>query len=412
MTRFTLPVMLALCLWIAPSACAENVDEIGSDQVGEIAKRVSDAHNRFGFELFNQIAIADFGSNIFISPASAAFALAMLYNGAAGTTRAEMTQALQVSDLSLEEMNEANAALLASLNESDSSVELAVANSIWFRNTFQFRQDFLDRTGRFYKAEIAGLNFDAPGAADTINDWVKASTRGKIARIVDRISGADVMFLINAVYFKGMWSHPFRKEATTDRDFHLPNGTTVKAPMMQQTRSFQYLETEKFQAIRLPYGTGSFSMFLFLPADGYGLERFIAEAGRESWAEWGRQFSFRDINIVMPRFTLEYDRRFDDPLAALGMKSVFDQAEADLTRLWDPPGAGSANLFVSFVRQKTFLEVNEQGTKAAAVTGIGVAVTSLPPPPVEMIVDRPFFCAIVDDKTGLILFMGAIVDPS
>jgi serpin B len=220
------------------------------------------------------------------------------------------------------------------------------------------------------------------------------------------------MFLINAVYFKGIWTHPFRKELTTDRTFHLLHGTTVEVPMMQQTKSFQYFETETFQAIRLPYGKGSFSMLLVLPADDYGLERFVAEVRPENWAEWKSRFSARDVNIVMPRFKMEYDRRFNDPLIALGMKSVFDPRRADLTGLYEPSNAGDVNLFVSFVKQKTFLEVNEEGTEAAAVTGIGIVATSMPPPPVEMKVDRPFVCFIVDGKSGLILFMGAIVDPS
>lgn len=412
MTRSVLLTFLCVCLCGTLTATVARADDAGSNQLDDSARRLSEAHNRFGFKLFNQISSDDFGENIFISPASAAFALAMLYNGADGTTRAEMTSTLELGGLSLEDVNEANSSLLTSLNESDSSVELAVANSIWYRNTFQFRQDFLDRNSHFYGAEIAALDFGSPDAKDIINDWVKESTRNKIKSIVDQISPLDVMFLINAVYFKGNWTYPFSEELTTDRPFHLLDGTTLDVPQMQQTRAFLYLGTEAFQAIRLPYGSGSFSMLLFLPELESGLEGFAAELSSENWDEWQDQFSSRRVNIAMPKFKLEYDRLLNEPLMALGMESAFDEARADLTGLWEPPEFRSFNLYVSFVRQKTFLEVNEEGTEAAAVTGIGVTVTSVPPPPVKMIVDRPFFCAIVDDNTGLILFMGAIVDPT
>jgi serine protease inhibitor len=412
MIRFALLTTLCVCALSAPHAPAARADETGTEQVSAEAKRLSDAHNRFGFKLFNKISSTDFGENIFISPASAAFALAMLYNGSEGTTRAEMTDALELGTFSLEEVNEANASLMASLNEGDSSVELAVANSIWCRNTFQFRQDFLERTSKSYAAEIAALDFDDTGAVDIINGWVKESTRDKIKSIVDEISPLDVMFLINAVYFKGSWTYPFLENLTSDGAFNLLDGSTVDIPMMQQTEDFRYFETGEFQAIRLPYGDESFSMLLFLPAAESGLEKFAADLSRENWAEWQNQFRSRDVNIVMPRFKLEYDRMLNEPLEALGMKTAFNGELADLTGLWDPAEVSSQNLYVSFVRQKTFLEVNEEGTEAAAVTGIGVSIASMPPPPVQMKVDRPFFCAIVDDTTGLILFMGAIVDPS
>jgi serine protease inhibitor len=412
-TRFALLTALLVCLWIAAITPAVWADETASDHEDEVAKRLSDAHNRFGFKLFNQILSTDFGENIFISPASAAFALAMLYNGAKGTTRVEMTKTLELTGVSLEDVNDANASLLASLNEGDSSVELAVANSIWYRDTFQFRQEFLDRTSQYYQAEIEALDFDDPGAVDIINGWVTKSTREKISNIIDEINPLDVMFLINAVYFKGAWTHPFPEGLTIDRAFHLLDGATLDVPMMQHTEGFRYLETDTFQAIRLPYGEGSFSMYLFLPAEDFGLKRFIDDVNPSSWTKWQGRFQTRQVNIVMPRYKLEYGRSFTEPLMALGMKTAFDKHEADLTALWNPMEVNTLNLYVGFVRQKTFLEVNEEGTEAAAVTAVGIVnFDSMPLPPIEMVVDRPFFCAIVDDTSGLILFMGAIVNPA
>jgi len=412
MTRRILDAVLGACACltlIVTTACASDVDgQAPSDD----AKRLSAAHNHFGFNLFHQVATEGFSENIFISPASAAFALAMLYNGAAGLTQAEMTEALQIGGLSLDAVNAANSALLKSLNEGEAKVELSVANSIWCRDPFKFRSDFLDRTRQSYMAEIRALDFNDPKTVDVINNWVKASTREKITNIIDQISPLDVMFLINAVYFKGTWAHQFDKSRTEDRPFHLLGGTTADVPMMRQTRTFKYLGHETFQAIRLPYGSGSFSMYLFLPAKDYGLERFVADVTPENWAKWTGAFASQEVYIRVPRFKLEDDHSFNDALKSMGMKSAFDEQAADLTGLWDPAETMSPNLYVSFVRQKTYVDVNEEGTEAAAVTGIGVATASMPPTPIEMTIDRPFFCAIVDDTTGLILFMGAIVDPS
>lgn len=403
---------LVPCLLIAPLTAAVRSANEETVPDGHPANVLTEVYNRFGLGLFSQIARSDSGKNVFISPASAAFALAMLYNGTGGTTRTEMTAALGLGGLPLEELNEANSSLLNSLGKGDSNVELAVANSIWYRNTFQFRQDFLARTRQSYSAEVSALDFDDPGAPGIINEWVKQGTRDKISKMIDQISPDDVMFLMNAVYFKGKWTYPFSRELTSDRDFHRLDGATTQIPMMQQTRELEYFATEAFQAVRLPYGKGSCSMLLFLPAGDYGLQTLVTAITPERLAEWQTQFRSQDLHLMMPRFTLKYEIFLNDPLTALGMKSAFDPELADLSGLWDRPAAGSFNLFVSYVRQKTFVEVNEEGTEAAAVTDIGIKATSVPPPPIEMIVDRPFICAIVDDHSGLILFMGAIIDPA
>jgi len=392
---------------------AARAAEPPTDQLDPKAAALSDAYNRFGFGLFNRITKSASTQNVFISPASAAFALAMLYNGAAGTTREELAQVLGgLGELTLEEEGEANARLLEALSKGDTSVQLAVANSIWYRNSFKFREDFLDRSRESFMAEVAALNFDDPGAPAIINAWVDRSTRGKIGKMVDQIDPMDVMFLMNAVYFKGKWTHPFSKEQTANRPFHRLDGSVTELPMMGQTESFRYFATDSFQAIRLPYGSESCHMVLFLPSANHDLAGFVATLSPDRWAVWRDQFRYQDVHLVMPRFTLEYEIPLNEPLQAMGMTSAFDLEAADLSGLWDPPEVRSFNLYVSSVRQKTFVEVNEEGTEAAAVTSVGITASSVPPPPREMIVDRPFFFAIVDRTTDLILFMGAIVDPA
>jgi len=241
---------------------------------------------------------------------------------------------------------------------------------------------------------------------------VSENTRGKIKSIINKIDPMDIMFLVNAVYFKGVWASQFRKDMTADAAFYLPGGGTVQVPMMQQTHSFQYFATNEFQAIRLPYGGNSYSMLVFLPVADHGLDQLVADITPETWPEWRKRLSYREVHLTMPRFKLEYSRLFNKPLIALGMESAFDSRTADFSGLWDASKTADPGVYVSFVIQKTFLEVNEEGTEAAAATAIGIKADSVPPPPEEMRVDRPFLCAIVDDRSGLILFMGAIDDPS
>ncbi|MDH4155948.1 MAG: carboxypeptidase regulatory-like domain-containing protein [candidate division Zixibacteria bacterium] len=391
-----------------------RVSDLSGDPVVRGVRDIGPAYTRFGIKLFQEILRTDFGSNVFISPASAAIALAMVYNGADGLTKDEMQQALQLQGFTLEDVNAANAVLKTAL-AADPTVVLSVANSIWMRHDFDFREDFLERTRLYYDAAVERLDFADPEAPKIINAWVAENTNQRIKKIIGAISRRDIMFLINALYFKGMWTHPFDTNHTHEGDFTLLDGNRKKHPLMQQTGRFGYFATETFQAISLPYGNGRSSMLVVLPGAENGLEQFQKDLTAENWEQWRlalRPGMEQEGTIVLPRFKLEYERTLNDALIAMGMKAAFHPAAADFRGMWMPKP--DSNIFISLVKQKTFLEVNEEGTEAAAVTVVGMALADAvmdTPPPFEMIVDRPFFCAIVDNKSGLPLFMGSIVDP-
>jgi serine protease inhibitor len=407
-------MLLLLALPFSPAPFAQGTIA----PTGQAAdKTVAPRYNHFGLNVFKKIVTADSGRNVFVSPASAAMALAMVYNGAEGITQEEMRRALELEGLTLDDVNQANAVLRDQLKKVDSNVVLTIANSIWINQSLPVRQEFLDRTGRSFDAAIRPLDFSDPGSVKTINDWVNAATRGRIPDIVDSIDPDDVMFLINAIYFKGLWKYPFDKNVTRERDFALPDGNKVKTPLMERTDKFDYIETDDFQAIGLPYGDGHLSMLVFLPAADHALSRFVSELTFEKWQEWasalGRYGARREGTIALPRLKMEYQAELNRTLQALGMRTAFMPDSANFAGLWER--REGVNVFVSKVKQKTFLEVNEEGSEAAAVTSVEMRMTSTAVEttarPFEMIVDRPFFCAIVNWDSGLTLFMGAIVDP-
>ncbi len=246
------------------------------------------------------------------------------------------------------------------------------------------------------------LDFGHPSAPKTINDWVSRSTRGKIDRIVDGIPGNVVAYLINALYFKGDWTHQFDRRQTREAPFYRLDGTHKIVPMMSQRREFPVLHAAGFQAVNLPYGNGRFSMVLVLPNEGSSLQAFYQNLTTARWAEWMSAFQTRDVMVALPRFSIEWEKSLKEVLEAMGMEIAFDGGRADFSAM------SPRKPWIGDVVQKTILEVNEEGTVAAAVTKV-VMVESAPP---ELRFDRPFFLAIQDNATGTLLFVGQITDPS
>ncbi len=364
------------------------------------------ANTRFGFKLFSEVAAQSPGENVLVSPSSVAIALSMVYNGASGDTQRAIAEALQLEGLSLDDLNQANAVLESVLEGADPKVKLAIANSLWSREGIDFQPDFLAKNREFYNAEVTSLDFSQPNAPSVINDWVSRSTEGKIPTIVDRLNPEDVLFLVNAIYFKGTWSAPFDPSMTQTQPFYLPNGDRLDHPLMSQSGQFVYAETDQFQAINLPYGNRRFSMVVFLPKPSSSLEAFRQTLTAENWQTWNTQFRRREGMVKLPRFNTEFSVGLNDALKSLGMAIAFDPDRADFSAMID------AQAFINRVQHKTFIEVNEQGTEAAGSTGISIGVTSAPiDPPFQMVVDRPFFYAIQDNQTGSILFMGTVVNP-
>ena len=392
------------------NASSDDSSEGSSNSAGPSDPRLINANTNFGFKLYHELAHSGSGKNIFISPASVALCLAMTYNGAVGETKQGMERALELQGLTHAELNRAYAALRSELENPDPRVQLQIANSLWARKGVSFNPAFLARNTEFYKAEVTALDFNDPGAPATINAWVKDKTKDKIDKIIDSIDPQSVLFLINAIYFKGAWAAEFDKAKTKEEVFTTSSGSKKPVPMMAQSGKYNYVEAPGFQAVSLPYGDGRVSMYVFLPSAGKNFDQFIASLTPANWATWMREFSKTQGEIFLPRFKIEYEVTLNDALKTLGMGVAFDADRADFTGMFQ----GSANAFISKVKHKTFVDVNEEGTEAAAVTSTEMVATSMQMPrkSFKMVVDRPFFVAIRDNKTGSVLFVGSIVDPA
>jgi len=370
--------------------------------------RLIEADNAFGLKLFRQVQSVEGSKNTFISPLSVAMALGMTYNGAAGTTQAAMRETLELQGLTIEEVNASYRSLIDLLAGLDPSVQFLLVNSIWYRSGFSVQQEFLDVNQTYFDAQVAALDFDNPSAAETINDWVNDKTNGRIEDIVTPPIPAEiVMFLINAIYFKGDWTFQFDRELTQNRPFTLADGTTKQVPTMTYTEptDVSYFADATVEGVDLSYGGKAYSMTILLPAEGRDVEALVASLNAARWAGILAGFATIEANVLLPKFTLEYEIEMNDVLKALGMAIAFDPDNADFSNIY----SGPERLFISKVKHKSFVDVNEQGTEAAAVTSVEVGVTSLPP---TIAVDRPFVFAIRERFSGTILFMGVITDPS
>jgi serine protease inhibitor len=369
--------------------------------------KIADASNKFGFKLFAEV-LKNHSSekNILLSPSSVAIALAMTYNGARGSTQQAMAKTLELQGMDLQTINSSYAAFKSLLENPDPQVQLAIANSLWADQDANLRPDFLQRTQAFYQAKVTTLNFRDAAAPGIINNWVSENTQGKINKIVNQVEPEQLLFLINAIYFKGQWSKQFDKSKTAQYPFYLTSGKQKPQPMMSQQGNYLYYETEQFQAVSLPYGKdGKLSFYIFLPKPNSNLKALEQNLNWANWSQWMTQFSRQEGSIRLPKFKADYEVTLNDALKALGMEEAFS-SRADFS------GMGK-NLAISQVKHKTVMEVNEEGTEAAAATSVGIVATSLrePQQPFQMIVDRPFFYAIRDRQTGSVLFMGQIVDP-
>jgi len=374
--------------------------------------KLAAADNTFAFKLLKQLADKNPADNLFISPYSAATALQMTANGAAGRTKTEMQSALETTGLSPTALNSASQAAAALLNSTDTNLILTTANALWYRQGAGLKPGFLDANQTNFSATIKPLDFSkVPAAEDAINQWASDQTHGRITGIADGL--IDPLYtdlvLANAIYFKGKWEDPFEKSQTRDRPFHPANGAAKDIPMMQMSKTFTYRKGSGYQAVRLPYMGDDLAMYVFLPDPGSSPTKLLKIMNGDTWRRVTVPgFSEEDGDLTLPKFKLENTYDLNDPLAALGMKTAFDSKQADFS------GMFSDQHFISAVRQKTFVEVGEEGTEAAAVTVVSMPLSSaieMPPPKrFEMIVDRPFLFTIVDARSELILFMGVVND--
>ncbi len=370
------------------------------------AQKLSTANNGFAFKLLKQLAKNQPAQNVFISPYSAATALQMVENGAAGQTKMEMQQVLGIENMPSAVVNAANQKISQVLNRPDTNVILTTANAIWYRTGTVVKPAFADCNRQFFGATIEPLDFADPHSVAVINHWADEKTHGKINHLLDNIAGDIQLFLANAVYFKGKWADPFDANDTKDKPFYLRVGQKT-VPTMRKTKTFTYRRGTGYQAVRLPYQNGNFAMYVFLPDETSSPEKLLSIMSGDTWQRITKPGFSEKVGILeLPRFKLEYRVGLNAPLQVLGMKTAFDSS-ADFSGI-------TPSLSISAVLQKTFVEVKEEGTEAAAVTEIALPCSSLviqDLKPFQMIVNRPFLFLIEDNQTGTILFMGTIFDP-
>ncbi len=406
-SSFLLLLAGLLCL-----QCSDNPTSspTGPFELTAAEKNLIESDNRFGIKLFQKIVEAEGDNNVFISPLSVAMSLGMAYNGAGGGTREAMGQILELSGLSIEQVNESYQYLIETLTGLDPTVRFEIANSIWYDQTFPEPQaGFLAACQDYFSALVTGLDFGASDAAATINTWVEDQTNGRIDQIVDDpINPLYVMFLINAIYFKGDWTYRFDEDLTEDDIFFLPDGSEKICRMMAQRGRYWHYTGDGFWALDLPYGDADFRMTIVLPDEGVDLDSLIAGIDPVNWDQslmddWLTNLHRDSLDIFIPRFALEYELTLKEVLTALGMGVAFTPA-ADFTNMYTAGG-----VWIDEVKHKTFVEVNEEGTEAAAVTSTAVA-TGIGEDVFH--VNRPFAFVIRENYSGTILFIGKIVDPT
>jgi serpin B len=363
------------------------------------------ASNEFGLSLFRRVNARKAGQNVFISPYSAAVALGMTLNGAAGTTADAMATTLGFAGRTLGEIDAAYRALGERLARADTGVRFESANSIWYNREIPFHQAFFDTTAKYFGARVEGLNFrDVAGSLARINGWARERTNGRIERVLNEIRADDqAMFLLNALYFKADWQSPFPTPSTRPGEFTRANGTRQTVEMMSQRRMYPFWRGPEFMAIELPYGNGAFGMVVLVPAQGRTADQLVASLDTRRWQQVVDSLRPADMQLSLPKFTLRYEDEWKDVLSAMGMAVAFQEGAADFTRM-SPRGR---DMFIEFVKQNTFVAVNERGTEAGAVTTVGVGVTSMPQ---EVRVDRAFAFAIRERTTGAVLFAGKLAE--
>lgn len=414
----------AMLLLLAATGCQDPTGPgEGADPITKLPRTLTigerdliGASNRFGFSLLGKLRDADPSENLFYSPLSAHIALGMALVGARDSTYDAIATTLGFADQGtpppLEEINTSYESLSELLLRLDPSVEIGIANSAWYERVFPFRAEYLSMVERVFDARVDSLDFGDPAAPGVINSWVDSATNGRIDKMLEEINPGEVLVLLNAIYFKGQWTHRFDPEDTRDATFHLSDGGTKSVRMMVRDEgTFGHRWDPDQEIIDLPYGGGAFRMTIVLPRADLSIEDVIVGLDAARWDAWTSDLPEADVPVHLPRFTLEWEKSLNDVLKALGMEIAFSPGRADFGGMledgFDPQATGT-DLHITRVKQKSFVDVNEEGTEAAAATSVGVGVTSAPLP---VVVDRPFLLAIRERLSGTILFLGVVLDP-
>ena len=365
------------------------------------AQAMVEANNEFAISLFKEVAETEASENYMVSPLSVSMALGMVHNGTGGQTNSEFNDILGYPDVSF--ANDFNQSLIASLTASDAGATLNLANAIWVENGFPVEEEFISVNEEYYNAEVDNLDFASSDAVNMVNNWAYDRTNGKIEDIVDNFDDATVLFLANALYFKGTWKYRFDpNETIEDVPFYTDNGTENVEMMFMDNTNFSYFANDIFSSVLLPYKNDRYQMMVLLPHQNYNTEDISEELSVTNLENWLEAYTETKLTVQLPKFKMEYKNELNDELIELGIQSAFD-SNADFSNI-----NSNADLQISKVIHKTFIEVNEEGTEAAAVTGVEIVVTSAPP---SFIANKPFLYLIRDSFTGSICFMGKVGRP-
>lgn len=390
---------------LAATGCSQDIDDPVFDYNLKSAK-VIETNNDFGLNLLREVLSNEDAANIMISPTSVSIALGMAYNGAETTTRDAFEQVLNYEELTRDEVNEITKELISVLVTNVKGNLLEIANSMWYHDEFPVNQEFIDLNTTYYDAEVRDLNFRSMDAVKAINDWVSVKTHDKIDKIIEAIDPEMMMILINALYFNCLWEVEFDPDKTSKYDFYTAEEQLFdRVDMMTVESAFNASSTDDFSAVELPYKNNKFSMYLFLPKGEITVDALIEQLDGETWNNWLEGFSgFDEFTVTMPKFKFDYERSMREDLMHMGLDIAFTN-EADFS------GISPIDLLISDVIHKTYIDVNEEGTEAAAVTAIVFETTSIGPM-TSITLDHPFLYAITENSSKSILFIGKVSEPS
>lgn len=391
-------------------ACKKEavVNPVKTITLTEKAQTLVNSGNNFSFGLFKQIIQADNGTaNVMISPLSVSFALGMTYNGADGSTKTAMTNTLGFAGLTTDDINKNYQYLMNALMTVDNNVNMQVANSLWYRNTFPVLQSFIDVNKQYFSAEVAALDFTNPNSVNTINNWVSAKTNNKIPTIIENIDANAVMFLINAIYFKATWKYKFEESATQNAAFTLVDGTAINVPTMNMKATLNYADLNDFEAVEMVYGNGNYGMLVLLPHVDKNTNDVVNQLTVANLNNSLTTMTNQSISIHFPKFKFSFDQELSKALTSLGMGIAFTDT-ANFNNIYN-----CNCLQISKVKHKTFIEVNEAGTEAAAVTSVEIIATSVGPgyDTKQVYINRPFIFIIRERETNAVLFIGKVINP-
>jgi len=366
--------------------------------------------NNFSLRVLKSVIEEDgTNRNIMISPYSLSVALSMTANGAAGATLDSMMTTLGFGERSLSELNSFYKKVTSAILSTDPSTTIAIANSIWFKNTLSVKNTFEQANSYWYDATVKGLDFSAPDAPVVINNWSSDKTNGLIKKVIGQINPNDIMYLLNAVYFKSIWGEnfDFKIYNTTTEPFYKEGGQTVNVRMMNNDRKYLYFSDKNLTAISIPYGNGSFEYVALLPAQNNTVSNLADQISDEEYFNniLARRNS-AEIMLSMPKFKYSFDVDLKSTLSKMGMGIAMDSERADFSNLFNE----NLDSYISMIKQYNYIELNEAGTEAASVTVVGVGVTSLPVK-VSVKFNRPFLYFIREKSTGIVLFAGRIANP-